>query len=192
MSAKRIILASTSPFRRELLGRLGLPFECVSPDYPENDPTGLAPAELARLHALQKAREVAKKFPLALVIGSDQVAELDGKPLGKPETHERAFAQLKQMSGREVLFHTGLAVVSGGREEVCVERFSVVFKALADSEIENYLRRDEPYGCAGSFKIEGLGIALMDRMEGEDYTSLIGLPLIRLTKMLAAFGVKAL
>ncbi|TAL17134.1 septum formation protein Maf [bacterium] len=190
--SRRIILASTSPFRRELLSRLGLCFECAAPEYGEGEIAGAAPSELARLHALEKAREVARRSPGALVIGSDQVAELDGEILGKPLTKERAFEQLRKMSGKKVLFHTGVALVADGREESGVELFSVTLKKLTDREIENYLTREEPYFCAGSFKIEGLGIALMESMEGEDYTSLIGLPLIRLIGMLEGFGVRVL
>jgi septum formation protein len=190
--SRRIILASTSPFRRELLSRLGLPFECAAPEYGEGDIEGASPAELARLHALEKAREVAGRCPGALVIGSDQVAELEGDILGKPLTKENATAQLRKMAGKKVLFHTGVALVTGGREASGVELFSVTLKKLTDGEIENYLTREEPYFCAGSFKIEGLGIALMESMEGRDYTSLIGLPLIRLVGMLSSFGVRVL
>jgi septum formation protein len=189
---RRIILASTSPFRRELLSRLGIAFTSASPKYGEGLIEGAAPYELARLHALEKAREIALENPDALVIGSDQVAELEGEILGKPLTKERATRQLRKMAGKKVLFHTGVAIVGGGREESGVEDFAVTLKNLTDGEIENYLVREEPYFCAGSIKIEGLGIALMESMEGSDYTSLIGLPLIRLTTMLNNFGVRVL
>ncbi|MBI5015643.1 MAG: septum formation protein Maf [Deltaproteobacteria bacterium] len=187
-----VILASTSPFRRELLGRLGLPFEAVAPDYVEGEVAGLAPRDLAARHAAGKARSVARLFPGRVVIGSDQVAELDGRALGKPEDAAAAVAQLTAMAGRRVLFHTGLALVRDAREELTVETFAVVLRRLPLRALRSYVEREQPLGCAGSFRIEGLGIALMEALEGRDYTALIGLPLIALTSLLARFGVDVL
>ena len=186
-----LILASTSPFRRELLARLGLPFAVRAPEVDEDQQPGEeAPALVARL-AEWKAKAVARHAPDALVIGSDQAAVLDGDILGKPGDHERATAQLRRASGRTVTFYTGLCLLDGasGRRQVAVEEFRVVFRALTLAMIDRYLRREQPYGCAGSFKSEGLGISLFERLEGDDPTSLIGLPLIRLTRMLEAAGV---
>lgn len=188
----RLLLASTSPFRRELLARLGLPFEAQAPDYEEETVPGLPPRDLALRHALGKARAGAARRPECLVIGSDQVAELDGAPLGKPGTAEAAVAQLRAMAGRRVLFHTGLALVSGEREEALVETFAVRLRGLPEAALRAYVAREQPLGCAGSFRIEGLGIALMEEMEGRDYTALIGLPLIALTGLLGRFGVDVL
>lgn len=191
---RRLILASTSPFRRELLMRLGLPFTVQAP---EADETGLpdeaAPALAARL-AERKARSVAQSTPAALIIGSDQAAVVDGNIIGKPGNHSRAVAQLQRASGRTVLFHTGLCLLdsASGQCQVAVEEFRVVFRPLTATMIEAYLQRERPYQCAGSFKSEGLGIALFERLEGDDPTSLIGLPLIRLTRMLEAAGAAIL
>ncbi|GAB6063126.1 Maf family protein [Deferrisoma palaeochoriense] len=192
MDGLPLILASTSSYRRELLERLRLPFEVAEPAYDEPALTGVAPAELARRHALGKARSVAAAHPERIVIGSDQVAELEGEILGKPGTRERAVAQLLRASGRAVRFHTGLAVVWGGREETTVEPFSVTFRRLTPAQVEAYVDLDRPLGSAGSFKIEALGIALMERMEGRDYTALIGLPLMALVDRLEALGVDVL
>lgn len=191
---RRLILASTSPFRRELLARLGLPFAVRAPEVDESPLTGeAAPALVARLAEL-KARFVAEREPAALVIGSDQVAVLDGEIVGKPGDHQRAAAQLRRASGRAVVFQTGVCLFdsASGERQVAVERFGVVFRALTPAMIERYLRREQPYHCAGSFKSEGLGIALFERLEGDDPTGLIGLPLIRLTRMLEAAGMPVL
>lgn len=191
---RRLILASTSPFRRELLARLGLPFAVQAPEVDEiQRPGEEAPVLVARLAEL-KARAVARHAPDALVIGSDQAAVLDGDILGKPGDHERAAAQLRRAAGRTVTFYTGLCLLDGasGRRQVAVEEFRVAFRTLTPAMIDRYLRREQPYGCAGSFKSEGLGIALFERLEGDDPTSLIGLPLIRLTRMLEAAGVAVL
>jgi septum formation protein len=191
---RRLILASTSPFRRELLARLGLPFATRAPDVDESQLPGEdAPALAARL-AEAKARTVAGREPAALIIGSDQVAVLEGEIVGKPGDHEQAAAQLRRASARTVIFYTGLCLLDslGGRCQVAVERFQVAFRPLTAATIERYLRREQPYQCAGSFKSEGLGIALFERLEGDDPTSLIGLPLIRLTRMLEAAGVEVL
>lgn len=191
---RRLILASTSPFRRELLTRLGLPFTVQAPKVDEIGlPDEEAPALVVRL-AEQKARAVARSTPTALIIGSDQAAVLDGNIIGKPGDHPRAVAQLQRASGRTVLFHTGLCLLdsASGQCQVAVEEFRVIFRPLTAMMIETYLQREQPYQCAGSFKSEGLGIALFKRLEGDDPTSLIGLPLIRLTRMLETAGAAVL
>ena len=189
-----LILASTSRYRRDLLQRLRLPFEVVAPEVVETPRPGEAPAALATRLALAKAQAVAAVHPQAVVIGSDQVAELDGLPIGKPGTHERAFAQLRRMSGREVIFHTALAVVHAarGHEAVDTARVRVRFRQLADAEIERYLQLDQPYDCAGSAKCESLGVALLDAIDSDDPTALVGLPLIRTCAMLRAAGIDPL
>lgn len=191
---RRLILASTSPFRRELLARLGLPFSIQAPDIDESHRPGEdAPALVARLAEL-KAWAIAGHEPAALIVGSDQAAVLDGEIIGKPGDHERAVAQLRRASGRTVTFYTGLCLLdsASGQRQTVVDVFRVVFRRLTPEMIERYLRREQPYQCAGSFKSEGLGIALFERLEGDDPTSLIGLPLIRLTRMLEAAGVAVL
>ena len=191
---RRLILASTSLFRRELLTRLDLPFTVQSPDVDETPQSGEdAPSLVARL-AEWKARRVAEREPNALVIGSDQAAALEGEIIGKPGDHQRAVDQLRRASGRVVTFYTGVCLLDGASSQcqVAVELFNVVFRELTTEMIEHYLRREQPYQCAGSFKSEGLGIALFERLEGDDPTSLIGLPLIRLTRMLEAAGVAVL
>jgi septum formation protein len=191
---RRLILASTSPFRRELLMRLDLPFAVRSPDVDETCLPGEdAPSLVARL-AEWKARRVAEREPNALVIGSDQAAVLEGEIIGKPGDHQRAVGQLRRASGRVVTFYTGVCLLDGASDQcqVAVELFHVAFRVLTTEMIEHYLRREQPYQCAGSFKSEGLGIALFERLEGGDPTSLIGLPLIRLTRMLEAAGLAVL
>lgn len=186
-----LILASTSVYRRELLARLGLPFETAAPDVDETPRPGETPEHLVRRLAEAKARAVAARYSDALIIGSDQVAVIDGRILGKPGNHERAAEQLRAASGRRLTFLTGLCLLdaaSGGTEVEAIP-FSVLFKPLSEAKIENYLRRERPYHCAGAFKSEALGIALCARLEGDDPTALIGLPLIRLVAMLAARGV---
>lgn len=189
-----LILASSSPFRRDLLMRLGLPFAVQAPDTEEIRLPGEAAQVLVARLAEQKARAVARREPAALIIGSDQAAVLDGEIVGKPDNHERATAQLQNASGRTATFYTGLCLLDGasGRRQIAVEPFRVTFRTLTPVQIENYLRREQPYNCAGSFKSEGLGIALFERLEGDDPSSLIGLPLIRLTRMLEAAGVAVL
>jgi len=189
---KPLILASTSPFRRELLGRLRLPFEAVAPGYDEAPVPGLAPRRLALAHALGKARSVAPAHPGQIVIGSDQVAALGRTILGKPGTRERAVEQLARMAGRSVSFHTGLALVRDGQEESAVETVRVRLRPLGREALEAYVAAEEPLACAGSFQIEGLGIALMEEVRGRDFTALIGLPLIALTGLLARFGTHVL
>ncbi|MBK1653431.1 Maf family protein [Allochromatium vinosum] len=186
-----LILASTSPYRRALLERLGLPFSTAAPDVDERPHPGESPADLVRRLAEAKARAVAVKHPDALIIGSDQVACLDDAILGKPGDHHTAIAQLERASGRCVLFLTGLCVLDArsGQTQTLVEPFRVHFRVLSRARIEGYLERERPYDCAGSFKSEGLGIALFERLEGDDPAALIGLPLIRLIPLLETAGL---
>lgn len=186
-----LILGSTSPYRRELLSRLRLPFETASPNVDETPHPGESPRDLALRLALAKAQEVAKRHPDAIVIGSDQVADLNGHPLGKPGTHERAVAQLQQMRNQTVIFQTAVAVVcqASGFAQTELAAIEVRFRDLSDAEIERYLRAEQPYDCAGSAKSEGLGIALLDAIVSDDPTALIGLPLIRTSRLLRAAGV---
>ncbi|EJE54861.1 MAF protein [Acidovorax sp. CF316] len=186
-----VVLGSTSRYRRELLSRLNLPFEVASPEVDETPAPGEAPRDLALRLALAKARAVARLHPEAVVIGSDQVADLAGQPLGKPGTHERAVQQLRQMRGQTVIFQTAVATVcqANGFEQVDIAPVEVRFRDLSDEEIERYLRAEQPYDCAGSAKSEGLGIALLDAIHSDDPTALIGLPLIRTCRMLRAAGV---
>lgn len=189
-----LILGSSSRYRHELLSRLGLAFEVVSPAVDETPQAGEDPAALALRLALAKARAVAANFPQAVVIGSDQVADLGGLPLGKPGSHERAVAQLRQMRGQTVIFQTAVAVVcaASGFEQVELAAVKVRFRDLGDEEIENYLRSEQPYDCAGSAKSEGLGIALLESIDNDDPTALVGLPLIRTCRMLRAAGITLL
>lgn len=189
-----LILASTSPYRRELLERLRVPFDVISPGVDETPLDGERPAELARRLALAKARAVAKARPEAVVIGSDQVADLDGEPIGKPGTHERAVAQLRAMSGRQVVFQTAVAVVCerSGYSAQALAPVTVRFRTLAEADIEHYLRTERPYDCAGSARSESLGIALLEAIESDDPTALVGLPLIRTCALLRAAGVDPL
>lgn len=191
---RKLILASTSRYRSELLTRLRLPFESISPDVDETPAPGERPSDLARRLALAKARTVATRFPAAVVIGSDQVADLDGEPLGKPGSHERAVEQLRRMRGHTVVFQTAVAVIchASGFEQVELAPVRVRFRELRDAEIEAYLRAEMPYDCAGSAKSEGLGIVLLDSIENDDPTALIGLPLIRTARMLRAAGLSTL
>lgn len=187
-----LILASSSPYRRELLQRLRLPFATHSPDIDETPQAREAPAQLAIRLALAKARRVANDHPQSIVIGSDQVASLNGRPLGKPGTHAAARQQLRGFSGQTVLFHTAICVQSGARVlHDCVPT-ECRFLTLTDAQIEHYLGADRPYDTAGSAKIEALGIALMARVSSDDPTALIGLPLISLCRMLRAFGLEPL
>jgi len=186
-----LILGSTSRYRRELLQRLHLPFEVVAPDVDETPFPGEAPSALALRLALAKAHAVAQRHPNAVVIGSDQVADLAGEPLGKPGTHERAVAQLQRMRGQTVVFQTALAVVclATGFAQQDLAPVRVRFRDLSDAEIDRYLRIEQPYDCAGSAKSEGLGIALLDAIDSDDPTALVGLPLIRTCRLLRAAGV---
>ena len=189
-----LILGSTSRYRRELLERLQLPFEVHAPQVDETPRAGEPPENLARRLALAKARAVAARYPQAVVIGSDQVADLEGEPLGKPGTHARAVEQLRRMRGRTVIFQTALSVVclARGFEMSDLAAVKVRFRALSDAEIDTYLRREEPYDCAGSAKSEGLGIALLESIDNDDPTALVGLPLIRTVRMLRAAGLPVL
>lgn len=189
--APALILASTSPYRRELLARLGLPFETQTPAVDETPLPGEAPRELALRLARAKAQDVARRHPQALVIGSDQVADLHGQPLGKPGSHERARAQLSRMSGQTVLFHTAVSLACAARGLLQTELATVRvrFRELDAASIERYLRAEQPYDCAGSAKSEGLGITLLAAIESDDPTALIGLPLIRTAALLRAAGL---
>lgn len=189
-----LILASTSPYRRELLGRLGLPFEVANPQTDESALPGEMPEALALRLSEAKARAVAALHPDALIIGSDQVATVDGQIYGKPGTHERAVEQLKALSGKTVNFFTGLCLFNArtGQAEVCGVPTLVTFRDLDEAEIDNYLRREPAYNCAGSAKSEGLGIALLRSMRGDDPNALVGLPLIALCDMLRKQGVAIL
>ena len=191
---RTLVLGSTSRYRRELLQRLGLPFTVAAPDVDETPLQGEAPRALALRLALAKAHAVAAQHPDAVVIGSDQVADLHGQPLGKPGTHERASAQLQRMSGETVIFQTAVAVVCAatGFEQVDLAPVEVRFRTLTGDEIERYLHAEQPYDCAGSAKSEGLGIALLARIQNDDPTALIGLPMIKTCSMLRAAGVPLL
>ncbi len=188
---RTLVLGSTSRYRRELLARLGLPFTVAAPDVDETPLPAEAPRALALRLALAKARAVAAQHPEAVVIGSDQVADLHGQSLGKPGTHARATAQLQQMSGQTVVFQTAVAVVCAatGFEQVDLAAVEVRFRTLGSAEIERYLRAEQPYDCAGSAKSEGLGISLLDAILSDDPTALVGLPLIRTCRMLRAAGL---
>jgi len=189
-----LILASTSRYRRELLERLRLPFRALSPETDETPLPGEAPAALAERLALAKAQALARRFPDAVVIGADQVADVDGAALGKPGDHGRAVAQLRAMSGRTIVFQTALAVVREAKGFAEVRRVPVPvrFRRLTDAEIEFYLRTEQPYDCAGSAKCETLGIALLEAIESDDPTALIGLPLITTCALLRAAGLDPL
>ncbi|MCB5206301.1 Maf family nucleotide pyrophosphatase [Methylovorus mays] len=190
MSAE-LILASSSPFRRELLARLDISFSSCSPDIDESPKSNEQPEQTALRLCQEKARKVAEQYPHALIIGCDQVATLDGLQIGKPGTHENAVAQLQRMRGREVTFHSALCLYNAvtGAMQADVVPYVVEFRMLSDAQIENYLHKEQPYNCAGSAKSEGLGIALIARMEGTDPNALIGLPLIRLITMLENEGL---
>ncbi|MBT2749263.1 MULTISPECIES: Maf family nucleotide pyrophosphatase [unclassified Lysobacter] len=184
-----LLLASTSVYRRELLTRLGLPFDVARPDTDETPQPGEAPAALAQRLAVAKAAAVAAQHPQAWVIGSDQVAEFDGRPIGKPGGRDGALAQLAAMSGREVRFVTGLCVARHAQAPLIALDITVVrFRRLSYAEIERYVDAEQPYDCAGSFKSEGLGIALFDAVESSDPTALIGLPLIATARLLREAG----
>lgn len=193
-ASRPLVLGSTSRYRRELLDRLRIPFEVAAPDVDETPQPNEPPQALAERLALAKARAVAAKFPGAVVIGSDQVADLGGLPLGKPGTHDKAVAQLRKMRGHTVIFQTAVAVVclESGFEAQSLAAVKVKFRDLTDDEIEHYLRAEQPYDCAGSAKSEGLGIALLESIENDDPTALVGLPLIRTCRLIQAAGVKLL
>ena len=191
---QRLILASTSRYRRELLSRLHLPFDVQVPGVEETSMAGEPPAAMASRLALAKAQAVAQRNPEAIVIGSDQVADLAGAAIGKPGTHDGARTQLRRLSGQRVVFHTAVAVVCEARPYIgqALVAVTVRFRALCDAEIEHYLQREQPYDCAGSAKCEGLGIALLDAVESDDPTALVGLPLIETCRLLREAGVDPL
>ncbi len=187
----KIVLASTSPFRKTILEKLDLPFETLSPQTDETRLDGEPPEKLVQRLALAKAQAVAGICTDALIIGSDQVAVIEGEILGKPATHEKAVKQLQRASGKTVRFFTGLCLLNAitGKYQLEVVPFDVVFRTLTDTQIENYLKKEKPYNCAGSFKSEALGICLFEKLQGDDPNTLMGLPLIRLVRMLEQEGV---
>ena len=189
-----LVLGSTSPYRRELLARLRLPFSVAAPSVDETPHADEAPTQLAQRLALDKAMDVAARHPGAVVIGADQVAELDGRAIGKPGTHARAVAQLQAMRGRRVVFHTAVAVVrpDTGFAQGLLAQVVVQVRPLTDAEIAHYLRMEQPYDCAGSAKCETLGIALLERIESDDPTALVGLPLMRICALLRQAGIDPL
>ena len=193
-SPRLLILGSTSRYRQELLSRLRIPFDIVAPEVDETPLAGESPLNLASRLALAKAHAVAKLHPEAVVIGSDQVADLHGEPLGKPGSHARAVQQLQRMRGQTVVFLTAVSVVCHAIsfEQMEVAPVRVRFRDLSDTEIESYLQAEQPYDCAGSAKSEGLGIALLDAIDNDDPTALIGLPLIRTCRMLREAGINLL
>lgn len=189
-----ILLASSSIYRRSLFARLGLNFDYASPDIDESLLPYETPDQLVSRLSETKARVLANTHPSHLIVGSDQVAVLEGQILGKPHNHERAFQQLKAASGKEVSFKTGLCVLNAATDEqqLCVEEYRVQFRELSDEQINHYLSYEQPFDCAGSFKCEGLGIILFEKLSGDDPNTLIGLPLIRLVDMLRFFGIDPL
>lgn len=194
MMKSKILLASSSPYRRQLLQKLGLIFTWASPDIDESHQPDETPTQLVRRLAESKARQLASAHPHHLIIGSDQVATIDGQIIGKPHTHANALAQLSSFCAREVTFMTGLCLLNTAtnRSQTSVETCKVKFRKLSNEQIENYLQREQPYDCAGSFKSEGLGICLFEQLEGNDPNTLIGLPLIALTRMLTNEGIDPL
>ena len=191
---RQLVLASTSLYRRQLLGRLSFAFDCAPPGVDESSLAGESAAATARRLAEAKARAVAPTYPGALVIGSDQVAELDGERLAKPGSHDNALKQLRMASGHAVVFHTAVCLYDArlNLARVRLVPSTVNYRRLHEAQIETYLRHEQPYDCAGSAKVEGLGIALIERVETDDPTSLIGLPLIALTELLAEAGMPVL
>ena len=189
---KKLILASSSPFRKELLARLQLNFDCLAPDVDESILADEDALQYVRRLAETKARVIAQQNPDAIVIGSDQCALLDGQILGKPGSHENALSQLRQAQGKRVVFHTAVCVLQLSSDFCAVEDvpFEVEFRQLSDRQLEHYLRVEEPYQCAGSFKAEGYGSCLFKRMHGDDPSALIGLPLFKVIEMLEAAGVE--
>jgi len=190
----KLVLGSTSPFRKALLEKLQLEFSTDKPEIDESREPGETPEQLVARLACEKARTVAQRHPDSLIIGSDQVAVNGDEILGKPGNHEKAMEQLRNASGKTVTFLTGLCLYNSGTdtEQVIVEPFTVHFRELTDEQIDNYLRAEQPYNCAGSFKSEAMGIALFDKLEGDDPNSLIGLPLIQLIRMLEKEEVRVI
>ncbi|MGZ5009039.1 MAG: Maf family protein [Methylobacter sp.] len=193
-TAIKLVLASSSPYRRELLKKLGLSFDTASPDIDETPLPDEAPTQTAMRLSLQKAAALAAEFPQHLIIGSDQVAILAGKPLNKPGSRENAIAQLAAASGKTVHFYTGVCVYDSrnGQHRVDYDHCAVTFRVLSREQIERYIDLDRPFNCAGGFKAESLGIALFERIAGDDPNALIGLPLIKLIGLLEGFGVKVI
>jgi len=191
---KTLVLGSTSPFRKEILTKLNLPFECAKPNIDETAIVNETPQALVERLAIEKAQAVTVEFPNAFIIGSDQVAVCDGEILGKPHTFENGIKQLTKFSGKAVTFYTGLCVLDSetNTAKSLVEPFIVHFNKLSQTEIENYLKAEQPYNCAGSFKSEGLGICLFKKLEGDDPNTLIGLPLIKLVSLLKDHDVDVL
>lgn len=191
---KTLVLGSTSPFRKNILEKLNLPFECAKPDIDETAFSNETPQALVERLAIEKAKAVTNEFPNALIIGSDQVALCDGEILGKPHNFDNGVKQLTKFSNKSVVFYTGLCVYDSENNTAksIVEPFTVHFKELTHQEIENYLKAEQPYNCAGSFKSEGLGICLFKKLEGDDPNTLIGLPLIRLVALLKQHGLNVL
>lgn len=191
---KTLVLGSTSPFRKSILEKLNLPFECAKPNVDETPLENETPQALVKRLAIEKAKAVAPSFPDALIIGSDQVAVCDGEILGKPHTFDNGVKQLTKFSNQSVTFYTGLCVYDSTNDSVkaLVEPFIVHFNELSLSEIESYLKAEQPYNCAGSFKSEGLGICLFKKLEGDDPNTLIGLPLIKLVALLKQHGLDTL
>lgn len=194
MTNPKILLASSSPYRRQLLKKLGLSFEWTSPDIDESHQPKEEPAQLVHRLAEAKARHLASAYPNHLIIGSDQIATIDNYILGKPHTHAAAVAQLSSFRQHEITFLTGVCLFNptANRIQTSIETYKVRFRNLTDTQIENYLQREKPYDCAGSFKSEGLGICLFENFEGNDPNTLIGLPLIALTRMLTNEGIDPL
>lgn len=194
MLKPKILLASSSLYRRQLLQKLGLAFEWANPNIDESRQPDENPTQLVRRLAEAKARQLANTYPDHLIIGSDQVATIDDLVIGKPHTHSNAVAQLSSFRQREVTFMTGLCLFNpvASRTQTSVETYKVRFRDLSDEQIENYVQREQPYDCAGSFKSEGLGICLFEQLEGDDPNTLVGLPLIALTRMLAKEGIDPL
>ncbi|NDC61866.1 MAG: septum formation inhibitor Maf [Betaproteobacteria bacterium] len=188
---RALILGSTSPYRRELLQRLRIPFDIQRPEVDETPLANEAPVALAQRLALAKAHAVAERFPQAIVIGSDQVADLEGKPLGKPGNHANAVKQLERMRGKTVVFQTAVSVVcqATGFAQSDLAQVQVLFRHFSDQALQDYLHAEQPYDCAGSAKSEGLGIALLERIDNQDPTALVGLPLILTCRLLRAAGL---
>jgi len=191
---KTLVLGSTSPFRKTILEKLNLPFECAKPNIDETALLNETPQALVERLAIEKAQAVANEFPNALIIGSDQVAVCDGEILGKPHNFDNGVKQLTKFSNKAVTFYTGLCVLDSENNSVksLIEPFNVHFNPLTQTEIESYLHAEQPYNCAGSFKSEGLGICLFKKLEGDDPNTLIGLPLIKLVSLLKAQGLDVL
>lgn len=194
MTIKTLVLGSTSPFRKSILEKLNIKFECAKPNIDETALADETPQALVERLAIEKAKAVIAQYPNALIIGSDQVAVCDGEILGKPHTFENGVKQLTKFSNKRITFYTGLCVYDSAQDKALslVEPFSVHFNELSQADIENYLHAEQPYNCAGSFKSEGLGICLFKKLEGDDPNTLIGLPLIKLVALLKAHGVDVL